>query len=467
MAKIVYITVISLLTIILTTEGYPNYIDIPFTTFILVINLLSFLFFFFRKEENANLKKQHLRTSYLFLLGFIIVHFQMYIDIILENVSANNYSLLINNRIALKSLLISSIAFNSFCLGYVLIDDKIDHVITNNNFKNATTLNTKLLFFLAMFFLLMYFSPIGESWALLFECAISALLIIKARNIIITHGFGVNIKKALLFFKEEILLLSFYLVYLLITGERGIIIFNVLFLTGTLLYVTKLRLGRTHILLLVGIAASTLTILGVARKFKDEGSFFEKIKTALNDNSESYYYPNSFLSNTKELASSGRILNIAVNEIEQGKEHTYGLFALQDLMLLVPSLKGTMIKTFNIPYFLTSSPQYFTYIDLGRNPAWGVGTSCVADTYTDFGVIGVAIIFFAFGFFVRKLELVMYKKELGNFVILAISLLVFSYSVYISRGTLIYSVTSKITYITAFIYITILINKLRTRSITL
>lgn len=481
MIKIIYIVITLLLIILLTGDGYPNYLDKSFIGLVLAMNLITLLTFIFKKENNVYLRKQYIKTSYLFIIGFIIVHFQMYADFFLGFISEDNTFLFINNRIAVKSLLISSIAFTCFCLGYVFTNnrDKTQALTQISPHKEFKLLDTKWALYLALILLLTYFATVNKSYlagnyglvergeiagkvSFIFECLITAILIIKARNIVISQGFGVDVKIVIFYFKKEIILLFTYFAAEMMAGERGFIISNGLFLIGIILYITKLKVTRLRIFLFLGIASFTLTLLGAARKFKEEGSFLDRLTIAFKDDTESRHYPNSFLSSTKELAASGRTLNLAVDGIERGTaSHTYGLFAFQDLILLIPSLKGTIIKTFDIPRPLTSSPEYLTYLNLGPFPTWGVGSSCVADTYLDFGVLGVVIVFFLFGFFVRKLELVIFKRELVNLVVFIISLSVLAYSIYISRATILYSL-SKFTYILVLVYLMVLINKIKT-----
>lgn len=448
---------------LLLGNGYPDYMDISFIRIILTTNFLSLLLFFFKNEPSPHLKGQSVRASFLFLIGFVIAHFQIYLDILLGYLSEANSILFINTRIAVKSLLISSIAFNAFCLGYVLNTKNIMH--PKNNQSKPKYVNTRLLFYGVILLLLLYFSPISGPWSILFECAVSALLIIKARNLVILEGFNVDIKKTLLYFKEAIIPLSIYLLYLLSTGERGTIIFNVLFLTGVVLHVSNLKLGNIRMVIILFLVSSALTLIGIARKFEDKDSLIDKLRTALEtrETESSYRYPDSFSPSTKELASSGRIVNIAVNEIENGVHHTYGIFFAQDLMLIIPSLRSTFVDVFSIPNNFIGSPEYFTHIDLGAHANWGVGTSCVADTYMDFGLLGIVIIFLLFGIFMRTIDLTIYRKEVPNFLLFTISLLVLSYSVYISRSSILYFL-NKFPYIIIFAGSLILINKIRTRN---
>ncbi|WP_212905485.1 O-antigen polymerase [Capnocytophaga stomatis] len=475
--KVFYIVVIVLLFSFVIGRGYPDSLDSSFVSVILLVNFFS-LFFFFLKKENLTLRKQYIKISSLFIIGFIIVHFQMYIDFLLGLISEQNSFLFINNNITMKALLISSIAFNSYLFGYSLKNDNENyytHLTTNKDFSNV--LNTKTLLYVTVISLILFFITVDKSYlagnygkvekgglagtlGLIFQCGVSALLVINAQNLIIQKGFGVSLKTAFLFLRREIILLCIFTLSTMVSGERNILIFNFLFLVGILLYITKLRLSKLQIFLFMCIASFCISLLGAARRFRDEGTFFEKINLAFNDEYEGNY-PDSFFNSTKELAGSGRTLNIAVDAIESGAaEHTYGLFAIQDLMLLIPSLKGSVISLFGIPGFLTSSSHYLTYINLGANATWGVGSSCVADTYLDFGLFGVGIVFFLFGFFTRKLELIMYRKQIANFFVLTVALLILSSSIYMARGTILYGL-NKLFYIMIFIYSTVLINKLQ------
>ncbi|GIM54973.1 O-antigen polysaccharide polymerase Wzy [Capnocytophaga cynodegmi] len=477
MIRIIYITITMLLLIVLIGKGYPNYMDIHFVGLILAINILSLFLFFFKGESNPSLKKQYLKTSNLFLIGFAIVHFQMYIDLFLGFLSEDNSFLFINKHIAIKSLLISSIALNIYCLGY--FSNKERKLKSNNNvFK---ILDTNILYYFAIASFVLFFVTVDKNYlagnygvvekgdsagiiGLLFQSSISALLIIKSRNLILQNrGFGISLKTALLYLKKEISLLIIFTLATMISGERNILIFNSLFLFGILSYITKMRLTKIQLFLLLGISTFSITLIGAARRFRDEGTIIQKITLALDNSQEERNYSDSFLNSTRELASSGRTLNIAVDAIDLGvANYTYGLFTFQDIMLIIPSLKGSFINFFEIPSFLTSSPHYLTYINLGPYATWGVGSSCVADTYLDFGILGVLFIYFLYGLYTRKLELSIYNNKIVSFFVLTVALLILSSSIYTARATIIYGL-NKLFYILFFIYFVVLINKIKSR----
>jgi len=214
----------------------------------------------------------------------------------------------------------------------------------------------------------------------------------------------------------------------------------------------------------VAFGSAIVTILGHVRRMGEDGGFINKVLLVTNSGGiENQYYPSSFINNTKELAISVRCLNLAVDYVEQHGEHTYGLFAAQDVMLLLPTLKGTFISTFDVPRPLTSAAQLLTYYDLGPFATWGVGTTCVADVYLDFGIYGVVFCFLLFGFLSRKLEVyIISNDEIGNYILLAIAFSVFAHSIYIPRSTILYSL-NKVFYISIFIFVVSYAQKVKYR----
>lgn len=73
------------------------------------------IFFLGVKEDRGNMFKH----SVLFILGFVIVHFQLYLNFVLGNVDFSN-NLFVSNSIVNKACTISTIALGSFVLGYLI-----------------------------------------------------------------------------------------------------------------------------------------------------------------------------------------------------------------------------------------------------------------------------------------------------------------------------------------------------------
>lgn len=461
------------ITFLIYLDYVPNDFDSSFILLILILTLTSiFSHFFIRKENNIDLKKQYFKISVIFIITFSIVHFQIYIDYLLGNVDASHTFLWINNTVVSKSLIVSSLAILSYNLFY---DIKPEFNFKKKYELNLKYINLKLLNFLALVLLVLYFVFIDKAYlvggygdynmggsagylSLFFESMINAIIILNCRNLIIS---GTKINSFLAYIntiKFPALLIFIYLFSVMYAGDRGPIIYNVIFIFFGYILVSKKKLTILNFGVLLIAGAFVLSLLGIARSFKDESSLIAKLQEATNIEETSRYYPQSFSPYTKELASSGRTLSIAI----ESDTRTYGLFALQDLMLLVPSLKGTFIEVFEIPKPLTSSAQFLTNFNLGSFSTWGVGTSCVADTYLDFGTIGVIFVFGFFGFSSRYLESAAFNNVIPSIFILVCCFSVIAYSIYIPRATILYSL-NKTVYISFFVLLGVLVNKTKFR----
>lgn len=472
MNNIIQTVIFSILIIIYISGTYPVAMDENFISLLLVLVSISLIsFFVIRKEKTPALKKQYLKISTIFIFSLSIVHLQMYIDLILGNVSADERFLWINQKIVAKSLLVSSIAIVSYCLGYSVNIKK--YISADNQTKiNYKKLNYNFLVIIAIFLLLTFYATVDINYffssgqqeatgisfyfSFLFEGSICAIQIVNARNLIASNKSNISLKNYILGLKIPILLLLLFLIGVIISGDRGPIIFHSLFFIIVYLYVSNRKFKLTTILISLFLATTFITLLGVVRNL-DSSSFIERIQILQETEIENRYYPNSFSNSTKELATSARALHIGVDYIENGGRRTYGLFFMQDAFLLIPSLKGTFIELVDLPKALTSSAQFLTYLDLGSFATWGVGTSCIADTYLDFGILGIILIYFGFGYLCRFLEIKTFSSGLTNFIILVVAFSIFSYAVYIPRATILYSL-NKAFYISIFIYIITLVN---------
>lgn len=475
--KIVQFVVLACLILIYSFDYYPVKIDSGFLSFILLLILISTTsFFVLRKENLKDLKKQYLKFTILFTIAFFIVHFQAYIDYILGNIDQFSNFIWINLDSVNKSILLSSTAIVSYFLGYSF-KSSLKASAIKQNISTLKLLDTKVLSNFALLFLMLFFLLIDKRYfsggygdvelgvaiyfSLLFESSINALFIVNSRNLYIRNQEinRVTLKYFLNYNKKPLLLLFLYLAGVMLSGDRGPIIYNTLFVAISYVYSSRLKIKLQYLIFFVILGASVVTLLGVVRRLDDNTSFIDRTSKNLSLDNEVSHYPNSFLTVTRELAFSSRCLHIAVNAKDSGFEGTFGLFAVQDIMLLIPTLKGTFINVSNIPVYLTSSAQFLTFSDRGAFSSWGTGTSCVADTYLDFGFIGVIIVFLILGFFIRKMEMnIFVSNYIPPFYIIIILFCFFSYSIYIPRSTLLYSV-NKFMYIYVMILICQFINK--------
>ncbi|QTY26673.1 O-antigen polymerase [Flavobacterium sp. CS20] len=370
--------IVLLISILIHLGNIPVGFDSSFFQLILFLTFVSLLsHFFIRKEKNLNIKKQYFKISVIFIITFCIAHFQIYIDYLLGNVNSSHTFLWINNRVVSKALSLSSLALISYIFFYD-IRPNFDVNLKQRERKGLKNVNIKLLNVIASILLLLYlifvnkaylFGGYGNSnieheagyFSLLFESLINAIIILNCRNIIISNQKVETIMQYIYGIKFTLFLLIIYLISVMISGDRGPLIYNSVFVLFGYIYVTKKKISVVKLSVLLVLSAFIITILGIARRFKEESNFITKIQQANNVEEKNHYYPESFSSNTRELASTARTLNLAV----ESEQRFYGLFALQDLMLLIPMLKGTFINFYDIPKPLTSSAQFLTFYNLG------------------------------------------------------------------------------------------------------
>jgi oligosaccharide repeat unit polymerase len=81
------------------------------------------------------------------------------------------------------------------------------------------------------------------------------------------------------------------------------------------------------------------------------------------------------------------------------------------------------------------SAKFITWITQGEFPTSGEGTTCIADFYFDFGLIGVILGMFLFGYLIRYCELVMYNTILPSFFVHALLVVYLMNGIYIGRSS--------------------------------
>jgi len=423
---------------------------------LLAIALGSYWFFgLFTKKKDRNA----VNLFTLFMISFLIVNFQAYIDMVLGFVDVENKFIWKGWRSVHSSAYLSVAALSSFLLGYKGIRKKEEKRSTTRRLPSISLIakinGVAFLGFIIFVNKAYIFGGYGKedlgflggNFALLFESSIVSFLAVSAFRNMKRGG-----KDILNYFLEVKWVLIFSLIYLflvVISGDRGPLIFIGLSFLLHFILVTNKKVS--YILLLGGLflGLTFLSILGQTRQAKG-ADFSER----LSSRKANYYdaYPESFSMGTKELAGSIRVNHIAVDYFPDRFPHAYGFLTLQELLLIIPGLKGAFIDGFGVPKYLTSSAQFITFISLGPNATWGVGTACVADVFINFGLYGVVIGFILFGILARKFDRIISLKNANSVYFLALLFLYFSYSVYLPRGTLLYP-SSKFFIVAAIIFV--------------
>ncbi len=406
------------------------------------------IFLFYNRSHNNY--SSPMRIVYIFIIGYVIVFFQKYIDLVLGNCSKLDTYLFMSHTIINKTALLSLVGLVAFLLSYIT---------TNNNFqlKSSYTSNIPikpLNYLLGIAVLLFVFingadyiigsynqeyldnrqGSIGAYSEVLVRALIIVILTFDVHN---SHNKKVNFLK---YAKRLGFIFNFslflYIALVMLSGDRGPIIqvLIIYFAAYVLKYKPKIRLIYFIFLLFAG--AILMSLLFTTRRQDKSLSFSERFVTAVRE--EGSYESESILPITEELANSVRCTHYAVSYVPNRHSHLYGSFQCRELTGAIPfsSVLTKHIYDSDIKY--KSSAHFVTYINQGYFYTYGEGTTCIADLYLSWGVWGVLIGMFLFGFLVKKVELTTLCISNDQIPIpyIALALVLFGCALYIPRGTI-------------------------------
>jgi len=306
-----------------------NHYDEMLLGVICSVAVFSLLCFIFKKERIPLLKKQYFKISNVFLLGFVIVHYQFYFDLILGNYSIERYDLIVNETIIIKSAIISTVALTSFCIGYVLKLNKGYEYIKNVKYRKVVfnLINFKYLIFLFLFLFILLtpfsyfmggyitvergaFSQYLETFLTL---TIISFFVLKTRNLKIENkkvkslysfikAFGVNL----------LILILIYLVLIMMSGDRGPLVSILCVFFGCYFIASHKKMNIFFVSLVVIFASILFSFFAYIRHSSDASNFTELIELSRERQLLLKGNQKSFSPSTFELSKSVRTLHAAV-----------------------------------------------------------------------------------------------------------------------------------------------------------
>lgn len=442
--KNILLLLILIILILLTPNRYESFSkELVFTYSVLyLLSLIIFLFY------NRNKDGNWFRFDVMFLLGFTIVHFQIpYLSSI--NIEPLNPSFIwINRNVVNFATWMSSVAIIFWMLGY--------------NFYNNYKFKKKPLFkfdkfkfdkfkfdFLLVLSFVIFLILVGkefftgkvqgtDSWgsgAVYLYLIFSKLLYLRIIYFFFELKKRTSLKTIYIsFFSNKILAVVYILniVFFLSIGDRGPVMKAVLILLG--MYAIFIRPIKFKTLVLFIILGSfTFMILGLGRgekvisNYGNENIFERGISEFFEKKDD-----NNF---TDELASSVRIQYRALDNVPNDHPYLLGSTFLFSFTNLIPFGGGLIIESSEIPKIYTDTSLFFTYLGQGNFSTWGEGSEILADIYVNFGIFGVFIVFFIFGFLAKKIYF--YANEKNILYIIIYSSFLMS-AIYINRSYLLY-----------------------------
>ena len=451
-------------------------VDEGLITVCVSLAILNFIVFFLGSERLEFMKKRVFKHSLIFLIGFMILHFQFPLDFILGNLTSYYNKIFLFDEVINSSIVLSLIGLLSFFVGYEIAKRKGYNFKANDSVESR---NFSKLDLGAVLSLLFYFVtvnpayilgnygsvPMGESAG---YASIAFKLFVFASLIQQTINLQSKVNSKISFFKflkslslPIIIVVSLYLLSVLISGDRGPLIYFSLYVLGCYLFVTKARVNLLYIAGGVVTGAFLITLLSVVRsKANDGADFFAKVEYAL---AREGYRDYSVSPQTAELAYSINTLHTSVKFVPERDDFFYGEFQFKMLIStipLLPTIVDELINSREYSDYGTSS-EYFTRQIHGDHPDYGMGSSILADLYLDFGIVGIIMGMFAFGYFLRYSELMMYGDYKPSPFVIILILVYFSQALYINRSMILFELSTVVKVLILF-KINYLFNKAKT-----
>lgn len=433
----------------------PHYLDSNYISLILVIVLMSITFFIFRKK-NIALKNNYFTITFIFLLSYMIVHFQLYMDYALLLRGDLNLSYYLDYSIVPKAITLAALAIVAFLIGSIFFSLKSQSLDT---LKVLRVPDFSLVFLIALiyifFSLFIYFTPLayfkGGYGELMNSDGGLGYLQYKANhllqislwayiicNIIILSEMGIKLSfieylKTLKF--PILLIIGLYFALNMLAGDRGPIIRIFILLFAGYLVSQRKVLNFKKMLLIIVIGGSFLQFISYLRVTDGSMGVSQRIESAIvikNDRNESRSEKNesSVLPPTLELATSLRAYHAAIMDQEYNGI-LYGSGNIGYLLALIPGL-GTLVQSITSINF-SSSAVYITEVMAADH---GMGTTVLADIYLNYGFLGTLFIFLFFGYFFAILDTRGYGSFANNSLFIQVLFLLFlSSALFIGRST--------------------------------
>jgi len=218
----------------------------------------------------------------------------------------------------------------------------------------------------------------------------------------------------------------------MMSGDRGPIL-QIIIAYFTCYCILDLRKYNIIIIVAaVAVGAFIISFLAFFRHYDGTGNLIDMIRHSSAMQADMVSSQMSVSPSTFELSKSVRTMHASVSYTEDNG-YSYGIFQGFQLIGIIPGLGSLFTIFFGIDNEMLKSSRFLTN-HLGSDH--GLGTTVVADIWLDFGIIGILVIFFIFGAFLRRVDENMYSRiPLSVFWYILIIVFI-SKAFYIGRSTI-------------------------------
>lgn len=424
---LILLFIISLISYIVAPDTY----SFAFCVYELILFLVSCFFFYRKISFPTGLVNFH----FFFLFSFFFVNYiypvflypidAEYFFMFSFNFDENNIS---------QGTALAQLAITSYMMGVSLYQPNTEEE-TGFDFSKITPAFATFLNVLFVLSTLMYIYSvlstadseivINYQVVVIYIGLLSLKLLLKAE--IYKTDFAGNMWFFLQKYWFELISVVIVVLFSLWFGDRGPVLqIGLILLFIYTVYVKKLSAKTISVLIIAGFVVmsfiaytrstdSNLKDTGISGALDEGGSTFSSFVTV-------WDFAMDFIINNRALYVGYEIVD--ENGYLYGKSYfPYFFSALPGLPVL-----------FTQAVFSKNPEDFSTAVIISEREGvydWGLGTNAVADSYMNFGVIGVLLMFVAFGYLIRYLE------RSNNFYAKFLFLSVISYALYFPRTSLI------------------------------
>ncbi|MCQ2374926.1 MAG: oligosaccharide repeat unit polymerase [Salinivirgaceae bacterium] len=409
----------------------PNYYSYPIVVAAFILFIITAInFFAYRKNNN------YFSFEFLFTVTFTFVYF-LY-PIFIYPINKHQYfmfSLGFNEDVITKSTLLALIGYNFFIMGHLCKGNNSISLNVNKSQYIANILPTVISFIYSLIHLVIiatskiqYYgtNPWMQSgtfayFGILANSIIIVAIAIEFHNLLLK---GI-IKK---WWQHNLLLwiaLALEIASGVISGSRTFAIQIALMVFAGYAMLNKgINLKQILLLILCGLCCMRLILVA-----RSNGIF----KFSFN-----------MLDMGMDLIITNYTLYTGYDYVQSSGTIPFTLFG--SLLSIVPFLQGAVVDALNIPIWETSSARFFSYLAMGENPTFGVGTNIIASTYLALGFWGTIFFMYLFGFFISYISSNVNKSSIYHKILF---LGMIGFSVYIVRSDYFYAI-SRLSYALLF-----------------
>lgn len=419
-------------------------------TELILASILLFSFIFIG-DEYAWLKGQAFKCSTLFLLGYIIVHFQLYCDVLLGNISETDRFFMVNPAVINKGGAISLAGLSSFFLGYCCSKGKIFKAKSAGYVSIGGLIAFSAILLFVRFFLVGFDrfvyggyasgggNPLTPYISILLEMSLWACIFFHSRNFRI-KGIAPSLGHFVLSFGWYNALVAGYVLSSFMLGGRQMAIAVVCIYFLGYVYASGVRISKMKLVALSVVAAFVLTFVGLARSSSTGESLSSRIATAL----DTEFTTDTISPYTLELGGSVRCLHWGLENVPSTHPFLFGRFQLSNICSIVPTGSRWMMLTGILPpeRRYATSADFITWLIQGEVPTSGDGSTCVVDLYLDFGFWGCVFGLFTWGFWVRRFDVNLYVPHIVSPLLYAFIFVYLGKAIFLSRSSILFELKS-------------------------